>query len=114
MALWKYTSREITRRPGRTTLTLLGIALGVAAIVAVSITARTTRRAYRDMFESLTGRAALEVVAEGLTDFDPQSVESLAKISGVETIIPVVQSPVALVGASGTAGALALGIDPER
>ena len=114
MALWKYTSREITRRPGRTTLTLLGIALGVAAIVAVSITARTTRRAYRDMFESLTGRAALEVVAEGLTDFDPQSVESLKQVSGIETIVPVVQSPVALVGSSGSTGALALGFDPAR
>ncbi|MBL9124028.1 MAG: ABC transporter permease [Planctomycetaceae bacterium] len=114
MALWKYTSREITRRPGRTTLTLLGIALGVAAIVAVSITARTTRRAYRDMFESLTGRAALEVVAEGLTDFDPQSLTELTAIPGVEALVPVVQSPVALVGGSSSAGALALGIDPAR
>src|SRR5262245_59258820 len=102
MALWKYTSREITRRPLRTVLTLLGIALGVAAIVAVSITARTTRRAYREMFESITGKASLEVVAEGLAGFEPQHLESLRTIKAVVDIVPLVQSPVALVGSKGT------------
>lgn len=114
MALWKYTSREITRRPGRTVLTLMGIALGVAAIVAVSITARTSRRAYREMFESVTGKASLEIVAEGLAGFDPRSLEPLSGLDEVQTVVPVVQSPVALVGKSGATGALALGIDPRR
>jgi putative ABC transport system permease protein len=62
--LWKYATRQLLRRPGRTLLTLLGIVCGVATIVAVTLTTQATRRAYHDMFANVTGRASLEVVAE--------------------------------------------------
>ena len=55
MILWKFTVREMRHRPGRATLTLLSIVIGVAAVVAVTLCGRTTRRAYREMYESLAG-----------------------------------------------------------
>ena len=73
-SLWKYTTRQVRRRPGRTLLTLLGIGIGVAAIVAIDLTVDTTTHAYRDMFAQVTDRAALEIVTEGLGAFDPASV----------------------------------------
>ena len=61
--LWKFTTGEVRRRPGRTLLTLLGIVIGVAATVAIRISIHTTRQAQRDMFAVVSGRAELEVVA---------------------------------------------------
>jgi putative ABC transport system permease protein len=102
------------RRPGRTLLTLLGIVIGVAATVAITATVQTTRRAHREMFETLTGRASLEVVAEGLGGFDESLIERLATIPGLGAAVPVVQTPAALIGKSGAVPVVALGIAPAR
>lgn len=45
MALWKFNAREIQSRPGRATLTLFSIVLGVAAVVSVTVATNTTRGA---------------------------------------------------------------------
>ena len=45
MILWKLTARELRRRPGRALLTLLSIAIGMAAVVSVSLGTATTRQA---------------------------------------------------------------------
>jgi putative ABC transport system permease protein len=112
--LWKYTAREVQRRPGRTLLTLLGIVIGVASVVAIGVLLQATRYAYRDLFETATGRASLEVVSEGYAGFDAGIVATVAKVPGVRAALPVVQSPAALTGAVGTQPVLVLGVDPER
>jgi putative ABC transport system permease protein len=112
--LWKYTARQLQRRPGRTVLTLLGIVLGVAASVAVAVTLRATRQAHRDMFEAVTGRAALEVVAEGLSGFPLELAGDLERVPGVRAAVPVIQTPALLVGPRGAVPVLALGVDPAR
>ncbi len=112
--LWKYTARQMQRRPGRTLLTLLGIVIGVAATVAISVAVQATRRAHRDMFETVCGRASLEVVAEGLGGFDESLAERLQVVPGVKAAVGVIQTPMALVGRSGPVPVLALGIDPAR
>jgi putative ABC transport system permease protein len=112
--LWKYTAREMRRRPGRTLLTLLSIVIGVATVVATWVAAEATRHAYRDLFEQATGRAALEVVAEGYAGFDGGVAAELEGAPGVRAALPVVQAPAAIAGAGGTVPVLVLGIDPER
>jgi putative ABC transport system permease protein len=102
------------RRPGRTLLTLLGIVIGVAAAVAVWVSIRTARRAHRDMFEALTGRAALEVVAEGLGPFDPRKVAFLDRLADVKAAVPAFQTPAAVVGPGGAVPVVVLGIDLAR
>src|SRR6516165_4363693 len=109
--LWKYTLSEMRRRPGRTLLTLIGIVLGVATVVSISLTAASTRRAYGRMFESLAARASLEVVAEGLGDFDASLAEKLGSIPGVKAVAPVVHAPTALLGRSGNVSVLVLGVE---
>lgn len=111
--LWRLSASEIRRRPGRAALTLLGIVIGVAAAVAISVTVQTSRRVHRDMFENLTGRAALEVVAEGLGGFDATWADALVDIHGIQTVVPVVQTPAAAVGKSGAVPVMCLGIDPR-
>jgi putative ABC transport system permease protein len=112
--LWKYTAREIQRRPGRTLLTLLGIVIGVAANVAIALTVQATRRANQDMFEAVTDRAALEVVAQGLGGFRPERAAGLERLDGVRAAVPVIQTPAGLVGAGGAVPVLVLGVDPAR
>jgi putative ABC transport system permease protein len=91
MVLWKFTLREIKSRPGRATLTLLSIVISVAAVVAVTVSTNTTHQAYKDMYESVAGRAAFEIVAEQDRFFDTRIVKTLDQIPGVKTVIPLIQ-----------------------
>ncbi len=113
MTFRSYTLRELRRRPGRTLLTLLGIIIGVAAVVAVSLATATARDAYRTMFDSVGGRAELEVVAQAGHAFDPTVGLDVAEVEGVESVVPVVQAQAALLTHTGRASVLALGVDPE-
>jgi len=109
MMLGRYTWRQLTRRPGRTLLTLAGIVIGVAGVVAISLTTNATRRAYRSMFDDLTGQAALEVVAVGDAGFAPSQVTQIAEIAGVKSTSPAIQRVAALLTAKGPEGIMVLG-----
>jgi putative ABC transport system permease protein len=111
--LWKLTAREMQRRPGRSLLTLLGIVIGVAAAVAVSVTLQATRHAHREMFQTVAGRAALEVVEQGLGKFHPRDVDDLRSVPGIQAGVSTVQVPAVLSGTKGAVPLLVLGIDPE-
>lgn len=114
MTFRSYTLRELLRRPGRTLLTLLGIVIGVGAVVAVLLATATARDAYRTMFDQVGGRAELEVVARAGDAFDPAAAGDLGNVEGVEAVVPVVQTQAALLTAEGRASVLVLGVDPER
>jgi putative ABC transport system permease protein len=113
MRLWTYTARESCRRPGRALLTLAGISLGLATVVATQLTIPTVQRAYRELFEGLTGRAALEVTAPGLAGFDPAVTNQLKALPGVKALIPRIQATASVVGTRGSIPAPVLGIDPQ-
>ena len=91
MILWKFTVREVMSRPGRATLTLLSIIIGVAAVVAVTVGTATTNQAFQEMYASVAGRAALEVVAAGDGFFDQRVLADIEKAPGVKTAVPTVQ-----------------------
>jgi putative ABC transport system permease protein len=114
MILGELTSREVMRRPGRALLTLLSIVIGVAAVVAVSLAITSTRGAYRDMYERLAGRAALEVVAGAGGAFDQSIAPTLQKIPGVRRAVPSVQQLTVLYWKENRFRLLALGIDPAE
>ena len=88
MVLWKFTFKEMKHRPGRAILTLLSIVIGVAAVVAVSISTATTHQAYQQIYQSVAGRAALEVVAAGGGIYADDVVPMLEKTPGVEAAAP--------------------------
>ncbi len=111
MNLWVYSIREMQRRPGRLLLTLLGIALGLATVVATRLTIRTVDRAYRDLFEGVAGRPALEVTAKGQGGFAADAAAGLEQVGGVQAVRPRIQSAAALVSASGSVAVPVLGID---
>ncbi len=114
MTFWTLALRELVRRPGRTVLTCLGIVIGVAAIIAIPLSVESTNEAFTSMFETVAGRAELEIVREGLGGFDPAIEAAITSIPGVEAAVPVVQSPVAIATRAGPTPVLILGIDLAR
>ncbi len=112
MILWKFTLREIKSRPGRATLTLLSIVIGVAAVVAVNLSTATTNRACEEMYLNVAGRAALEVAADGEDFFDEAIVAQIAKTPGVTAVVPSVQRLSTLRFQGKRVALLTLGIDP--
>ncbi|MBI4618312.1 MAG: ABC transporter permease [Planctomycetes bacterium] len=114
MRLWTYTRREVERRPGRAALTLLGIVIGVAAVVSVAVATATARSAFRDMFETVAGRAALEVVAQGDAGFDESVLSKIEGTPGIAAAVPLIWSPGVLIAGEARNGVVVLGIDPER
>jgi putative ABC transport system permease protein len=105
--------RELRRRPGRSLLTLIGIVIGVAAVVAVSLATATAREAFRGMFDEVGGSAELEVVTATQSAFDPAAVAAAVDVEAVEVAVPLVQTQAALLTDVGRSAVLVLGIDPE-
>jgi putative ABC transport system permease protein len=114
MVLWKFTLREIKSRPGRATLTLLSIVISVAAVVAVTVSKNTTHQAYKDMYESVAGRAAFEVAADSDRFFDTRIVKTLERIGGVQAVIPMIQKTTRLSFNKQRLFAIVMGVDPVR
>jgi putative ABC transport system permease protein len=114
MVLWKFTVREIKNRPGRAALTLASIVIGVAAVVAVFLGIKTTRQAYKEMYESLSGRAAWEVVAEGGGFYEEAQVPSFDDIPGVKAAVPLFQYGAKLYHDRGRPSMVVMGIDPTK
>ena len=114
MALWRVSFREIVSRPGRALLTLLSIVIGVATVVSITIATSTTRLAYQEMFAALTGRAALEVTADGGGSFDESVVRLLDATPGVKAAAPILQRPTVMHVKGRRVKLVAVGIDPAK
>lgn len=113
MVLWKFTLRGMVSRPGRTALTLLSLTIGVAIVVAVSMARQTTRAAYQQMFATLSGGAALEVVAEGGGTFDQTLLQQIQHTPGVRAAVPVLQQFTVIRFSGKRVSLLVLGVDPQ-
>ncbi len=113
MALLKFSLRELTSRPVRVALTALSIVIGVAAVVSVSIATKTTRAANQQMFAAVTGRAALEVVAEGGGSFPVSVASELDQLDGVQAV-PLIRRFTIVYLPDKKVRVQALGIVPDR
>ncbi len=112
MVLWKFSLRAMRSRPGRAALTLLSIVIGVAIVVSVSIGTQTTRAAYKEMFATISGRAALEVRSDGGGAYDQSVLTLVQSTPGVKTAVPVLQQYTVLRAHGKPLKLLALGVDP--
>ncbi len=92
----KMALRSLRARPLRTLLTIAGIALGVAVILAVSIANASTLESLTSVFAAASGKADLVVLSA--TDDEEGFAERvrgiILNIAGVEDAIPSLQAPV--------------------
>ena len=107
--------REARQHPGRALLTMASVAIGVAAVVAVTFTTRSTKTAFDEIFQSLAGRDSLEVVAPIGQTVPADLAEKISAIPGVDAIAPRLQRPAVLyVNKEKRVQIVAAAVDPER
>src|SRR5436190_18124408 len=97
--------RPIQREKTRTALTLLGIAVGVAVVVAIQLANQSALRAFRESVDAVAGRANYQIVPEAgtlderlllkLQPFWPDGVR-FAPVIDLEGVDVVTQQPIRL------------------
>ena len=107
--LWRASLRHLLVHPWQLGLSILGIALGVAVVVAVDLANESARRAFTSFAESLSGRATHRIV--GGPSGVPEEVYVRLRRSGVRSLAPVVERDVSAVDWPGRTFHL-FGIDP--
>ena len=118
--------RSLLSRPSRTLFTLLGVVLGVAVILAISITNLSTLDSITTLFNEASGKAHLVVTSSTTGDqgFPEGILRRIVTVSGVEAAIPSLQAQASLADETSSkidisffgavAGGLSLyGIDPS-
>ncbi len=82
--------RQWRRRPARTLLSILSVAIAASAVLGVTLAQTSVRLGYRKLLETVEGRPALEIALIEGGRFEPALVPPLADIAGVVTEIPIV------------------------
>ncbi len=89
--------RSIKSRPMRTILSMFGIMIGVAGILALGITNQSAMEAISLVFEESGGRADLTIVAASGEQGLPSSVyRTASNISGIRAAVPIIKIQTAL------------------
>ncbi len=120
--------RNLVTRKSRTVLTVGGIVLGVAVVLAVAITNESTLASIHRIFDEASGRASLIVTSDSAIGdaFDADTLVRTTRLPGVEQVAPSVTHRTLLVddvgswdvqvsvaGARSTNDLLLFGVDPE-
>src|SRR5262245_65565114 len=100
--------RPLWQRPARALATVLGVAVGVASVLATALASRAAVASMTDDVEAIAGAARLEVTRPGGVPVDDMA--RLAPLAGEVRIAPVVED-VALLARGGEIVRL-LGVDP--
>ena len=103
--------RHLSARPGRSLLTMIGVTLGVALYVAISLVNRATLSNFEQSVESLTGTASLTVLG-GRTGFPASVVDTVRATEGVAHAVGMLEMTAYYNAKDGTAKTITvLGID---
>ena len=88
--LWKNSLRYLLRHPVLIGLSVLGVALGVAVVVAIDLANTSAREAFSLSAETVTGRATHQIVGAG-DGLDEAFYRDLRVDLGVRDAAPVVE-----------------------
>jgi len=111
--------RSLTARRGRTVLSIVGIALGIAVLHASLATDAGISASIDRTVRDLVGRADLRIEAFGPTGLGPASLAAVEEAPGVSIAAPALERRTFLVPAvddpdAALAPITALGVDPPR
>ena len=101
------------RRKLRTSLTISGIAAGVALVFSISIINAILLSSFRASVRDLAGTAELEVAAPDQSGFREGTVEEVSSVAGVDAAVPVLRSITEVTGGPTSRRIQILGITAE-
>ncbi len=114
----RYAWRGLVARPARSVLTIFGIAIGVAVLVAALATGAGLDASIERTVASMVGRADLRVAAFAETGLSDTSLQALDAVPGVALTAPAIERRSFIGSAPGrpivTQPVTVLGIDPAR
>lgn len=92
-ALLRASRRYLTRHPWQTWLSIIGIALGVAVVIAVDLANESARRGFRLSVEQVAGPATHQIraAAGGIAD---ATYADLRVAQGLTLATPVIEAPI--------------------
>jgi putative ABC transport system permease protein len=103
--------RHLARQRARTAITIVSIALGIAAVLAIQLASAGAVRGFERALESLAGRAALEVT-QAPRGLDERRLPALPWLQDYGQVTPIIQGEATWVGAGGAQEVLTvLGVD---
>ena len=105
--LWLASLRYLLRHRWQTGLSICGIMLGVAVVVAVDLANNSARRAFELSMEQISGRTSHQIIA-GAEGVDEALYLELRVVRGLRNSAPVVEGRVRVAGENMTL----LGLDP--
>lgn len=98
----------------RTATTVVGVALGVAVVIAIQLANASSVRGFETALDTMSGRTAIEITGGG-TGFDETLLPSLGWLREYGVVSPVVEGDMAVVFADGRTEAMrVLGVDILR
>jgi putative ABC transport system permease protein len=92
--------RFLRRGYGRLALTVVALGSGVALVCAMDLVTRAVLQAFVEVVDTMAGRAALHVTADG-APMPESAADQIAAVPGVELAVPVVNATAFLADASG-------------
>ena len=108
--LWRASLRYLLRHPWQMGLSFVGVALGVAVVVAIDLANASAQRAFLLSTDSVVGRATHQIV--GGSRGIPEDIFRAVRIeAGVRLAAPVVEGDVAAPDYPGRTFRV-LGVDP--
>jgi putative ABC transport system permease protein len=126
-SILRFAFRNMWSRKSRTLLTILGIVLGVAVVLAIAITNESTLDSIRRIFDEASGQAHLVITSNSVTNdpFDGSALLRVSRVPGVARAVPSVSQKTLLaddadewglsISVAGTSSAndlLIFGVDP--
>ncbi|ALA57401.1 FtsX-like permease family protein [Nitrospira moscoviensis] len=109
--LWLLFTAHVSQRPFRTLLTVIGVALGVAASVAVRTANLDVLRSFEQAVLTVAGPTTLEI-SGGDPGVDEQLIPSIRTVPGVTSAAPVILQTAVRVGNGSSEPAVqVLGLD---
>ncbi|MDH4162590.1 MAG: FtsX-like permease family protein [Nitrospirota bacterium] len=83
--------KHLRHQKARSLMALIGIALGVAAMVSIDIVNMSVLRSFEDNINRITGRAVLQVT-DAESGFPEAMLDVVQKVPGVEYAVPVIET----------------------
>jgi putative ABC transport system permease protein len=108
--LFNTSIRYLLRHPWQIGLCVLGVALGVAVVVAIDLANVSAQRAFTLSTESVTGKATHQIVG-GAGGLEEDLYRQVRMATGLREVAPLVEGYVIATGLGGRTAQL-LGVDP--